>query len=161
RAWGDSRSLRQSRRGHSHCYPRTERRRQFVRPHLTTRTYLRPLLASRCERFECFGRQNFSLAALDQGPNVVGPQGEGIANLTLVAAAIVAPGAPALVATLMVEHGLDNVRLDSDVGHPGGNRPPNVMHRPSRYAGTPVERGLAVLPRPRGKAALGTLAEQR
>src|SRR5262249_41643159 len=117
-----------------------------------------PLVASRCERLQ---RHDFLLAALDQTADMIGPQGESLADLALVTAAIVDPGDAALVATLMVEHGLDNVRLDSDVALPGGNRPPNVMHRPSRYAGTPVERGLAVLPRPRGKAALGTLAEQR
>src|SRR5262249_45502832 len=118
-----------------------------------------PLVASRCEWLEFFGRQNFPLAALNQSPNVVGPQGESIADLALVTAAIVDPGDAALVATLMVAHGLDNVRLDSDVGHDRRGRPSQIVNSPALDAAALIERRFALVPG--GKAVGGARAEQQ
>src|SRR5262245_32662878 len=96
------------------------------------------------ERFE--GHNCFLDAAFDQRAHMVGPHRQCGAHFALVTAAIVDPGDAAFVATLMVEHGFDNVRLDSDVGHFGGDRAPDVAQLPARHPRASIKVLLVKVP---------------
>src|SRR5262249_14902833 len=69
-------------------------------------------------------------APLNQSQNVLAPPQERRLYLALIGAAIVNPSDAAAVAGIVVEHGLDDVRLDANVGHAGGNGPADVVKTP-------------------------------
>src|SRR6516162_11267868 len=111
----------------------------------STLNYTRPRAASRGRRWRV--GDHLALAALDDGADMVFPQRKRGADLGRVAALVVDARRAALVAGLMVENLLDDMRLDSDVGHAGGNGAPKVVQRPGRrYARAPVEGGLRQRP---------------
>ena len=62
-----------------------------------------------------------------------GPQIEGTAHLVSIRAEIVDSGDAALVAGLMIQNLLDDVRLHTKVGHVRCNRSTNVMQPPGHY----------------------------
>ena len=64
-----------------------------------------------------------------------GPQIEGTAHLVSIRAEIVDSGDAALVAGLMIQNLLYDVRLHAKLGHVSCNRPTNVMQPPGRYPG--------------------------
>src|SRR5262249_17736838 len=102
--------------------------------------------------------QNFALAALDQTADMTGPQRQCRAYLALVGAAIIDASDTALVATLMVEHGLDNVRLNSEVGPPGGDGGADIVQvPPDGKTGGAIEPRFALAPI--RKATAGASAE--
>ena len=60
--------------------------------------------------------------------------------------AIINTSNAALVAADMVKHRFDDMRLDTDIGHAGSNRAPNVVNDPVAYARAFVEKVLLVRP---------------
>src|SRR5262249_17921111 len=78
----------------------------------------------------------------------------------LIGRAVVDTSNAAAVAGIVVEGGLDDVRLDPDVGHPGGDGPANVVDTPRpNDVGEPLVQ-ILLAPAPRGKAAVGAVAEE-
>ena len=80
----------------------------------------------------------FFLAALDQRAHMVRPQHQRSADLALIGTAVVDTGDAGLVPRDVVEHRLDDVRLNAEVGHPRRNGPAQIMQSPvSHLAGGP------------------------
>jgi hypothetical protein len=94
----------------------------------------------------CGKAQNFSLLAGNDALNVIGPQRQRSAHLALIARPVIDPCDARPVAALVIEHGLNNVRLHAEVGHASGDRPPYVVDSPAPYGVSKflVEIGLGV-----------------
>src|SRR5262245_43911821 len=69
--------------------------------------------------FDLLGMQghHIALAPFDQGKHVVVPARQRCLHSTLVGAAVVDAGDAAAVAPVMIERGLDHMRLDADISH--------------------------------------------
>src|SRR6516164_3414339 len=91
-------------------------------------------------------RDHLARCAVDQRTEVILPQRQGVAHLALVVRAIVDARRTGAVAAVVVEHGLDDVRRDANVGHPGGGAAPQIMDGKIRNAAALIERTLALGP---------------
>src|SRR6516164_5976986 len=98
-----------------------------------------------------------TLAGLDQRADVVFPERQRVADLTLIGALVVDAGDAAPVPGLMVENLLDHMRQNAEIVQPSRDRPAKIVHHPSRDARALVERALGGVPRPE---AVRTHAEQ-
>jgi len=78
-------------------------------------------------------RQNLAPAAADYALQVIAPDRQRGADLLLVSAAIVSARDARLVAGLMIDRGLDDMRLDTKIGHPGGHAAANIVDNPIRH----------------------------
>src|SRR6516225_4620283 len=121
------------------------------------RTPSRPLVASRGCCLRRLETQNPTLAGLDQRADVVFPERQRVADLTLIGALVVDAGDAAPVPGLMVENLLDHMRQNAEIVQPSRDRPAKIVHHPSRDARALVERALGGVPRPE---AVHTHAEQ-
>ena len=71
-----------------------------------------------------------------------GPQIEGTAHLVSIRAEIVDSGDAALVAGLMIQNLLDDVRLDTEFGHVSCGRSAEIMKPPGRYFSVAIQCAL-------------------
>ena len=77
-------------------------------------------------------RYDLAFAAADYALQVIAPDRQRGADLLLVSAAIVSARDASLVARLMIDRGLNDMRLDTEISHVSRDRPANIVHDPSR-----------------------------
>src|ERR1700751_3730427 len=68
--------------------------------------------------------------ALDQCRDVLGPKIQRLALLLVIGRPVIDTGDAALMPRDVIEHRLDNMWLDAELGHARGNGATQVVHRP-------------------------------
>src|SRR5262245_6863047 len=103
---------------------------------------------------------DLALAALGQRAHMVAPQSQRRFDFAFVGTAVVNARRTSLVATVMVQKLLDDVRLHPEVGHAGRARSAKVMQRPwlDLIAEPRIKRRFGACPA--GKPSIRAITEQ-
>src|SRR5262245_54396840 len=116
-------------------------------------------MSSSLQRLNASRRGAAKVTPFDQLEHVIGPTQQRLTHLPLILRTVIDAGDSAAVTAVVVQTRLDDVRVDTDIGHAGRDRSADVVDAPRFHAvtETPVEVLLAVAPR--GEAVAGAVAE--
>src|SRR5262249_2677516 len=101
-----------------------------------------------------------ALASFDHGEDVLTPTHQCRLYGAFIGRSVVNPGNAGPMSAVMIERGLDHVRLDSDVGHLGGDAAPEVVNAPWLYLAGKAMVEVSFAARPICEPSIGAVAKQ-
>ena len=102
---------------------------------------------------------NNSLVAFNKRADLIGPHQKRRSDLAVIDASVVGAGDAALVAALVVQNLLDDVRLHAEIGQLGGKRSANVVQHERLDASAKLLVEISLGRAPTDESSFGTVAK--